>query len=401
MGLYSDNFYSWQDRLFAKEKAAWDAMPDSEEEKHPRAKKGESKGGKKNGGQFIRKNKTYIEQDDISGSFQMPDEEAPKLKLPNGKKIDADFAILYKDEKDTLLPHKFSPFLKKTKGVGKVSPEMDSVLDRLFGGEDVPDEEIEAIPEWKEAMERAADLEDRIQAEYGERATANILTDERNAMRNRIKKAALSPTISKTVPIEGMDVEFETNEGLKEGESYEVEKGRKAFITIGFPAAGKSTTFANPLAKKYKARLCDSDTIKKALPEFSNGYGGNAVHEESTLINEAVLSEAVDRGENVVYPILGYKPEKLRDVIGLFKSKGYEVGLCFKDMPVNIAKGRLLVRFLQKGRYLPLQCISKAKNGLAESFEQNKRIADSYIRTTNPKPYGGEEKVIESKGDIL
>jgi hypothetical protein len=324
-----------------------------------------------------------------------------KVRLPNGKEIDKSLESLYKGENGKLQNTKYSPFLKKMKGDGSISAQLDSTLDNLFSGKDVSDEDIEATPEWKEAHQRADAIEDKIEKEYGVRSTHEIKTPERKQMRRNILKAALTPTITKTVPVEGLGVDFETNEGLKDGESYDVEKGKKVFLTIGFPAAGKSTTFANPLAKKYKARLCDSDTIKKVLPEFANGYGGNAVHEESTALNEAILREAVKRGENIVYPILGYDGEKLKKTIKNFKDKGYKVGLCYKDMPIHMARGRLLNRFLQKGRYLPLKCISKAEQGLKTSFDEVKDMADTYVRTTNDSAYGGKERVIESKGEIL
>lgn len=327
--------------------------------------------------------------------------ENGKVRLPNGKEIDKSLESLYKDEEGKLQNTKYSPFLKKMKGEGSISAQLDSTLDNLFTGKDVSDEDIEATPEWKEAHQRADAIEDKIEKEYGVRSTSEINTPERNHMRRNILKAALSPTITKTVPVEGLGVDFETNEGLEDGESYDVEKGKKVFLTIGFPAAGKSTTFANPLAKKYKARLCDSDTIKKVLPEFANGYGGNAVHEESSALNEAILRESVKRGENIVYPILGYDGEKLKKTIKNFKDKGYEVGLCYKDMPIHMARGRLLNRFLQKGRYLPLKCISKAEQGLKTSFDEVKDMADTYVRTTNDSAYGGKERVIESKGEIL
>lgn len=270
-----------------------------------------------------------------------------------------------------------------------------------MSGKDVSDEAIMSLPEWAEAMDLEKDIEGRLQKEYGVTRTQDINTKARNRLRDAIVEAALSDHITKTVPIEGYDGEvFETNEGLEEGESYDVEKGKKVFIAIGLPAAGKSTTFANPLAKKYKARLCDSDAVKKVLPEFANGYGGNIVHDESTDINERILAGAVEKGDNIVYPILGYKPEKLKKLMQMFKDKGYNVNLCFKDMPANIAKGRLLGRFLQKGRYLPLTCISKAQGEVGDSFEAVKGFADAYIRATSD-PDGSNEKVIDSKGKIL
>ena len=398
MGLYSDNFYSWLDNRFKAEKVVMDGDGKPNGYKHPNGEPCTAESA--NECPLLKKDKKELESEDVE-NIERTSDNRKTLTLPDGRKVSKGQEKLYTGPDGKLRNTRYSPFLAKMGGTGDISKEMDSVLDRLFAGEDVPDEEIEAIPEWKEAMERAQEVERTIEEKYGTNTTDGINTPERKAIRDEIIEAAMTDHMTKEVPIGRLGKNLETNEGLEDGESYEVEKGKRAFIAIGFPAAGKSTTFANPLAKMFKARLCDSDTIKKVLPEFENGYGGNAVHEESARINEEILRRATDQGDNIVYPILGFKPDKLGRAIDALKAKGYEVNLCFKDSPATMAKGRLLVRFLQKGRYLPLKCISKAMGGLDPSFEANKGKADNYIRTTNADPYGVDEKVIDSKGEIF
>lgn len=290
---------------------------------------------------------------------------------------------------------------RKHLGGKQVSPEMDAVLSTLFSGKDVSDAEIEATPEWQKAVAEEKRIADELERKYGVRQTSEINTPERQQIRANILAAALSPVLTKMAKVEGLPEPYETNEALKDGESYEVERGRKVFLCIGLPAAGKSTTYANPLAKKHKARLCDSDAIKKAFPEFANGYGGNLVHEESTVLNEAILAEAVKNGDNIVYPILGFKPDKLKAAIQKFKDAGYEVNLACKDVPASYAKGRLLVRFLHKGRYLPLKCISKAAWKIGGSFEANKRNADSYVRSVEDAQNPTDRRVESGGKDFL
>ena len=376
--MATTNYFSW---LSSRRLAT--AMDDQQfEDKHPRSS------GSEHGGEFRTKPETISKQDSHS----------PSEGRKSGREL---VPVLYFDENGNERDEKYSPFLKSQGGDGRISKQLNDILDRLFSGENVPDEEIEATPEWSAAMATERRLAKVLENKYGVTDTSQIDTPERNRYREGIMNAALAETISKTATIDGFDREFETNEALKTGESYKVAQDRVAVVAIGFPAAGKSTTYANPLARKFKARLCDSDAIKKALPEFENGYGGNLVHEESTQLNEAVLAQAVERGDNVIYPILGFKPDKLGKVIDRFKEKGYRVALCFKDMPVNIAKGRLIVRFLKKGRYLPLSCISKAANGLAGSFNANKGNADSYVRSTGGTTYPPKETILEKSGDML
>ena len=323
------------------------------------------------------------------------------FELPNGTKVPANLAYLYKGMDGTPHNEKWSPFLEKTTGNGAISKDFSDVLDKLFSGELVDADTIKSIPEWKDAMAKEKRIQDDLEKKHGVRTTAEINDSTREKLRSSLIRAAMTDHITRTVPLEGFEgMEFETNEGLKDGESYDVEKGRVMTVVIGLPAAGKSTTFANPLAKKFKARLCDSDTVKKTLPEFSNGYGGNVVHEESTKINEEILKRSIEQGDNIVYPILGYKPDKLKKLFGQLREKGYKINLCLKDMPANIALGRLLGRFMGKGRYLPIECITKAMGKFGDCFEQVKDLVDAYVRATSD-PDGTNERIIESKGELI
>ena len=56
MGIYSDNYYSWMDRIYSSEKIAMDEKFD--EEKHSREEKGSEKGGR-----FKTKQETIEKQD--------------------------------------------------------------------------------------------------------------------------------------------------------------------------------------------------------------------------------------------------------------------------------------------------------------------------------------------------
>ena len=124
------------------------------------------------------------------------------------------------------------------------------------------------------------------------------------------------------------------------------------------------------------------------------------MHEESTKLNEEILDRSIEQGDNIVYPILGYKPEKLEALFKRLRDKEYKINLCLKDMPANIAKGRLLGRFLSKGRYLPIECITKAQGKFADCFERVKGLVDAYVRATSDID-GSNERIIEQKGNLI
>lgn len=387
------------------------------EDLHPR----ETKGGK-GGGRFRTKVENIEEQDDLSDAKHIDEmaeqnaieerqdkgadteqeefNEEYSVKLPDGRIIDKGESSLYYDENGNLLSHRFSPFLKHQGGDGRISEQMNNILDRLYSGDNVSTEEIESTPEWQRAMEEERKGESVLMDEYGVNRTNDIQTPERNLFRKAIVNAALSDTIRKTAQIAGTDTPFEMNEGLDDGEEYQVAQERKVVIPIGMPASGKSTTYANPMARELKARLIDSDAIKKVLPEFDNGYGGNLVHEESSEINEEILQKSIERGDNIVHPILGANAEKLGAMIDNFHKHGYKVMLCFKDMPINVVKARLLSRFLKTGRFIPLHVIGKAEKGFPRSYEANKGKADAFVRSTNRKGFGNQEFIQEQKGSL-
>ena len=318
------------------------------------------------------------------------------VSLPGGKEISASDAWQYRRPDGNLQDTRYSKFLAKSGGTGETSAEINSVLDRLQAGIHVDTEEIEATPEWSAAKLRAKAVEDEIKRKYGVSETRDISTPERNALRKAIIGAALGTTVKRTVSVPGLDVPFVMNEALKDGESYEVKRERKVCVIIGLPSAGKSSVFANALSKHYSARVCDSDAVKKVLPEFDEGYGGNAVHEESSDINLGILNASIARGENIVYPILGYKAEKLRGVLDLFRKNGYSVQLYFNELSAEKAKARLLMRFLDNGRYLPLTCITKAGDTTINSYNEVKNETDEYAHCSNDVHFGSDPEIIES-----
>ena len=46
--------------------------------------------------------------------------------------------------------------------------------------------------------------------------------------------------------------------------------------------------------------MIDADEAKKVLPEYGNGIGANAVHEESSYLGNLVKFMALAQGANVV-----------------------------------------------------------------------------------------------------
>ena len=282
-----------------------------------------------------------------------------------------------------------------------VSKELDDFITACMAGVDVPDELIRQTPEWKEAqarMERTAQPFADVRNHKGKIDTS-LLPDfdvakngeTRGAIRKRIWDTMLADTVTADIN-DALKIDKKT--GKPKHPPYQVERGKRIDLVIGRPSAGKSSAFVNDLSVTHKARVCDSDTIKKMLPEFDGGYGAGVVHEESSLINDRIIDIARDRGENIVYPLLGKKVDKMEKLIDDCKKAGYSVHLHFNHLPGSKAKGRMLKRWLETNRFLDLGNISGAE-GIDKVYKAVKGKCDSAEAKTNDVPFGEKPKLFE------
>jgi predicted kinase len=135
-------------------------------------------------------------------------------------------------------------------------------------------------------------------------------------------------------------------------------KDRVAFIITGLPAAGKST-LTNQIKTNFKAIVIDPDDLKKVIPEYNNGIGAAATHEESKVLFKQMLKKSVSGGDNIILPILGRTKETLNELIDNLKIKNYNTIIVRVDIPINIAKLRNLKRAVETNRYIYDDIISK------------------------------------------
>ena len=140
-------------------------------------------------------------------------------------------------------------------------------------------------------------------------------------------------------------------------EGGDIKSERKAFIIIGRPAGGKSSVFAEPLAKQNSARIIDSDEVKPWLDGYDNGDGAGYVQKASDLVMQEALWRAVLNGDNVVIPKIG--GGSIIDEIALpLKELGYTVELYYNEVAPESSYMRAMARFAEKGRYLSLNYLA-------------------------------------------
>lgn len=255
-----------------------------------------------------------------------------------------------------------------------VSEEMQNVLKRLAVNEAVPESEIYALKEIKEANSCISSSKPTIEL----RNRTGIQLGVYNRLQN------MGSAVTKS---DGA-VSF----------SGEIRREKRLDIVIGLPASGKSSALVEPISELYESRVIDSDEAKKLLPEFNNGWGAGVVHKESQLISDRQLSAALKAGENITYPRVGGDSSELLNIISTAKKLGYSVYVHYNELDRNKALGRLLNRFLETGRYIKPELVTKYGSGISNTYEQAKKattLVDGFSKWSNDVPFGSRPKLLE------
>ena len=171
-------------------------------------------------------------------------------------------------------------------------------------------------------------------------------------------------------------------------------------IVLGPPAAGKST-IANELAIANRSAILDSDEIKKTLPEYEGGVGASAVHEESSNLAKELQALMIERGTNIVLPKVGHSASSIRDVISLYKNKGYKVRLVNMDVTPENAFQRMIRRFVSTGRIIPPEYLDKVGSNPSSTYRTLKQegVADGYAEIDNNGGFNEPKTVREISGE--
>lgn len=258
-----------------------------------------------------------------------------------------------------------------------VSEEMQSVLKRLANSENVPEAEIGQLKEIREANSCLGNGVPTVKLKDREGI--------QNGVYNGLQKSGSAVTDdSGHVSLKG-----------------EIRREKRLDIVIGLPASGKSSALVEPISEMYHSRIIDSDEAKKLLPEYNDGWGAGIVHKESQLIADRQFKAAVRNGENITYPRVGGDCDELTDIIAAVKKQGYSVYIHFNELDRNKALGRMINRFLETGRYIKPELVTKYGNGISATYETLKNrseLVDGFSKWSNDVPLGCRPKLIEYSG---
>lgn len=258
-----------------------------------------------------------------------------------------------------------------------VSEQIQNVLKRLANGENVPEAEIGQLKEIREANSCLGNGVPTVKLKDREGI--------QNGVYNRLQKS-------------GSAVTDDTGHVSLTGE---IRREKRLDIVIGLPASGKSSALVEPISEMYHSRIIDSDEAKKLLPEYNDGWGAGIVHKESQLISDRQFKAAVRKGENITYPRVGGDCDELTDIIAAVKKQGYSVYIHINELDRNKALGRMINRFLETGRYIKPELVTKYGNGISATYETLKNrseLVDGFSKWSNDVPLGCRPKLIEYSG---
>lgn len=179
----------------------------------------------------------------------------------------------------------------------------------------------------------------------------------------------------------------------------EVKANKELTIVLGPPAAGKST-IANEIAVANRAAIIDVDEIKNTIPEYDEGIGANAVHQESSDLSGLLEENIFAQGLNAVFPKTGKNVDSIAATIARAKEAGYSVRLVNMAVTKENAYSRMISRFISKGRIIPPWLIDDIGEKPSATFRtvKEKGLADGYAEIDGNGGRGEPLQVTERQG---
>ncbi|MDQ1920455.1 zeta toxin family protein [Massilia pseudoviolaceinigra] len=144
----------------------------------------------------------------------------------------------------------------------------------------------------------------------------------------------------------------------------QAQTGSAAYLVTGLPASGKSA-LVSMLSDRLGAMVLDSDFAKRKLPELDHALAGaSMVHDEPNMLvfgdgsgTPSLFEYCTSKKLNVVVSVVGSKESGLKTLRQSFIKAGYRVHLTVMLLDRVEAARRALRRFIQTGRYVPINLI--------------------------------------------
>lgn len=181
---------------------------------------------------------------------------------------------------------------------------------------------------------------------------------------------------------------------------------KKAVIVLGQIASGKSS-LCKVLENSGENVIVDVDFIKQGHGsmaglrfDFDDGLGTDMIHEEASMLSKRFLDNMSTFGYNLVIPKAGTNYSSIEKIARKLKTKGYEVQICYIDLPIEKCVERNYYRFVDESRnrvpsrLVPFNIIAMIDDNPFKTFTKfllnHSPYIDSYYAYSNDVSMGEE-----------
>ncbi|MFC5536733.1 zeta toxin family protein [Rhodocytophaga aerolata] len=156
-----------------------------------------------------------------------------------------------------------------------------------------------------------------------------------------------------------------------------------AILTGGLPGSGKSTFLKKSPYKwindSSKLVHVDADEVRAKLPEY-RGWNANATHDETKDVVNMILDQiGIPCTYDLVYDGTMNKMKNYIPLIEKLRNYGYQIYVLFVRVPFEVSKERVLKRYQNSGRFVPITVIEEAYAAGDTALNQIKTMVDGYI----------------------
>jgi len=153
---------------------------------------------------------------------------------------------------------------------------------------------------------------------------------------------------------------------------------KRAVITMGLPASGKSTGLKMTVENLKQYIILDSDKIKESHPMY-DPKNPEDLHEWSKWELEKRIVETVENGSNLIIDTTGTNIEKMFRYLKMLKSNGYIVTLLYME----VSKETSIKRNALRERNVPSRIINEKAEVIDFSWNALKDYFDYSVKINN------------------
>ena len=180
-------------------------------------------------------------------------------------------------------------------------------------------------------------------------------------------------------------------------------QGQQEFLTTGgYPGSGKSSilNIAFPNWGKKFVHI-DSDAIKDMLAKHDGidklGWRAYVYHKESDYVIDEIFKLARKENRNILFDGTMKSKGKIRDLITLYKKRGYKATTAFADLPLEQSMERAIQRFFGiSGRFVDHIFIITHGNQNINTFNSLKDLVDAWMQWNTNVPFGTKAYMLDS-----